>query len=102
MNTPTTPNTDRNGDPIVGDILDIIDKGESKRYAVAVRVAEYVRNRITQAERRAELIGRLDEWANCRDAWHGTTDDEFSARMNIRKAELEAEVNALQENQANV
>lgn len=35
--------TDRNGDPIVGDILDIIDKN-SKRYAVAVAIAEYVRD----------------------------------------------------------
>lgn len=39
-------NTDRNGDPIVGDILDLIDQGDSKRYAVAVRVAAYVRQQL--------------------------------------------------------
>lgn len=34
--------TDKNGDPLVGDILDIIDK-ERSRYKVAVAIAEYIR-----------------------------------------------------------
>lgn len=48
------PTSDRNGDPIVGAVLDIIDDKHS-RYAVAVAVAEYVR---TEAYRLArEVIG---------------------------------------------
>jgi hypothetical protein len=35
--------TDRNGDQLAGDILDIIDKHRS-RYAVAVAVAAYIRD----------------------------------------------------------
>lgn len=34
--------TDRNGDPLVSKILDIIDEHRS-RYAVALAVAEYIR-----------------------------------------------------------
>lgn len=34
--------TDRNGDPLVSDILDIIDEKRT-RYAVALAIAEYIR-----------------------------------------------------------
>lgn len=56
--------TDRNGDPIVGDVLDIIDKGDSQRYKVAVRVAEYIRNNYaTQADvDRAVEEARKEGW----------------------------------------
>lgn len=39
--------TDRNGDPIVGDILDIIDK-ERSRYKVAVAIAAYIRKKLKE------------------------------------------------------
>lgn len=44
--------TDRNGDPIVSDILDIIDR-ESTRYKVAIGVAAYVREREVAALKQA-------------------------------------------------
>lgn len=36
--------TDRNGDPLVSDILNIIDEKHS-RYAVVLAIAEYIRKR---------------------------------------------------------
>lgn len=47
--------TDRNGNLIVGDILDLIDKNNN-RYAVALAVAEYIKSRyISKAEVRVAL-----------------------------------------------
>lgn len=47
-------NTDRNGDPLVSDILDIIDRDNS-RYKVAVAVAAYIRRAEVAARKRITL-----------------------------------------------
>lgn len=48
MSDVDTTSTDRNGDPVVGNILDIIDQ-ERTRYKVAVAVATYAKEQRDQA-----------------------------------------------------
>src|SRR4051794_28050991 len=42
--------------------------------------------------KREVLLGKIEEVAEARNAWHGTTDKEFADEMNDRLAELEQQL----------
>lgn len=56
----------------------------------------YAREAILTHVKHEVLLGKIEEVAKARNAWHGTTDKEFADEMNDRLAELEQQLKDLE------